>query len=131
MRLIPKSGTSNFHGAAFEYLRNSFFNANTWQRNNSPDPLIAGHPEAFRYNQFGWNLNGPVYIPGHFNTSRQKLFFLAGQEYVRYRRSPTQTGKVPTMAMRNGDFSELLGPNIFYSKPVQIVNPATGVAYHE
>ena len=50
---------------------------------------------------------------------------------MRYRRSPTQTGKVPTMAMRNGDFSELLGPNIFYSKPVQIVNPATGVAYHE
>jgi len=129
VRLIPKSGTSNFHGAAFEYLRNSFFNANTWQRNNSPDPLIAGHPEAFRYNQFGWNLNGPVYIPGHFNTSRQKLFFLAGQEYVRYRRSPTQTGKVPTMAMRSGDFSELLGPNIFYSKPVQIVNPATGAPY--
>jgi hypothetical protein len=129
VRLIPKSGTSNFHGAVYEYLRNSFFNANTWQRNNSPDPLIAGHPEAFRYNQFGWNLNGPVYIPGHFNTSRQKLFFLVGQEYVRYRRSPTQTGKVPTMAMRNGDFSELLGPNIFYAKPVQIVNPRTGQPY--
>ncbi len=129
VRLIPKSGTNLFHGAVFEYLRNSFFNANTWERNNSPDPLISQHPEAFRYNQFGWNLNGPVYIPGHFNTSRQKLFFLVGQEYVRYRRSPTQNGKVPTLAMRNGDFSELLGPNIFYSKPVNIVNPATGVAY--
>ncbi|MGA9720237.1 MAG: carboxypeptidase regulatory-like domain-containing protein [Acidobacteriaceae bacterium] len=129
VRLIPKSGTNVFHGAVFEYLRNSFFNANTWQRNNSPDPLIAGHPEAFRYNQFGWNLNGPVYIPGHFNTSRQKLFFLVGQEYVRYRRSPTQTGKVPTLAMRSGNFGELLGPNIFYSKPVQIVNPRTGAAY--
>jgi hypothetical protein len=129
VRLIPKSGTSTFHGSVFEYLRNSFFNANTWQRNNSPDPLIAGHPQAFRYNQFGWNLSGPVYIPGHFNTSRQKLFFLAGQEYVRYRLSPTQTGKVPTLAMRNGDFSELLGPNIFYSKPVQIVNPTTGQPY--
>jgi hypothetical protein len=129
VRIIPKSGTSTFHGAAFEYLRNSFFNANTWQRNNSPDPTIAGHPEAFRYNQFGWNLNGPVYIPGHFNTSRQKLFFLVGQEYVRYRLSPTQTGKVPTLAMRSGDFSELLGPNIFYAKPVQIMNPKTGQPY--
>ncbi len=38
VRMIPKSGTSNFHGAVYEYLRNSFFNANTWQRNNSPDP---------------------------------------------------------------------------------------------
>jgi hypothetical protein len=129
VRMVPKSGTSTFHGAAYEYLRNSFFNANTWQRNQSTDPLIAGHPEAFRYNQFGWNLNGPVYIPHAFNESRQKLFFLAGQEYVRYRRSPTQTGKVPTLNMRNGDFSELLGPNIFYSKPVTIVNPATGVPY--
>ncbi len=129
VRIIPKSGTSSFHGAAFEYLRNSFFNSNTWHRNNSPDPTIAGHPEAFRYNQFGWNLNGPVYIPGHFNMSRQKLFFLVGQEYVRYRLSPTQTGKVPTMAMRSGDFSELLGPNIFYAKPVQIMNPKTGQPY--
>jgi hypothetical protein len=130
VRLIPKSGTSNFHGSAFEYLRNSFFNANTWIRNNNTaDPQISGHPQPFRYNQFGWNLNGPVYIPGHFNTSRQKLFFLAGQEYVRYRLSPTAQQLVPTALMRTGNFSELLGPNIFYSKPVQIMNPKTGQPY--
>ena len=130
VRMIPKSGTGSFHGAAYEYLRNSFFNANTWQRNNNiSDPSISGHPEAFRYNQFGWNLGGPVYIPGHFNTSKQKVFFLASQEYVRYRLSPTQTGKVPTLAMRDGDFSELLGANIFYAKPVTIVDPATGVPF--
>src|ERR1700744_458297 len=74
VRVIPKSGTSNFHGSAFEYLRNSFFNANTWTRNNSTDAEFREPPQAFRYNQFGWNLGGPVYIPGHFNASRQKLF---------------------------------------------------------
>jgi hypothetical protein len=129
VRIIPKSGTSNFHGSAFEYLRNSFFNANTWTRKNNPDPAFSQHPQAFRFNQFGWNLNGPVYIPGHFNTSKQKLFFLVGQEYVRYRLSPTQQQTVPTALMRTGNFSELLGPNIFYSKPVQIVNPVTKQPY--
>lgn len=126
IRLVPKSGTSDFHGSAFEYFRNNALNANTWQRNG------AGLPrQAFRYNQFGWNLNGPFFIPGHFNKDRHKLFFLAGQEWVKYNHDDTTSAslKVPTLAMRTGDFSELLGPNIFYKSPVQIVNPNTGVAY--
>ncbi|HEX3437018.1 MAG TPA: carboxypeptidase regulatory-like domain-containing protein [Pseudacidobacterium sp.] len=129
IRMVPRSGTSDFHGTVYEYLRNSFFNANTWIRNDSDLPALRNHPESFRYNQFGWNLSGPVYIPGHFNTSKQKLFFLAGQEYLRYRLSVTQTGIVPTALMRQGNFSELLGSNIFYQKPVQLVDPSTGAAY--
>jgi hypothetical protein len=129
IRIVPKSGTSSFHGSAFEYLRNSILNANTWTRNSSTDPTINGQPPAFRYNQFGWNLNGPVYIPGHFNQDRRKLFFLAGEEWVRYRHDDTVTRKVPTALMRTGNFSELLGSNIFYSTPQQIVNPTTGVPY--
>ena len=130
VRIIPKSGTSNYHGGVYEYLRNSFFNANTWIRKNDvTDPATADHPAPFRYNQFGWNLNGPVYVPGHFNESKTKLFFLVGQEYVRYRNSPTSSQFVPTELMRQGNFSELLGPNPFYSKPVQIVNPTTGQPY--
>ena len=130
IRIIPKSGTNNYHGGVFEYLRNSFFNANTWiRKNDTTDPETSGHPAPFRYNQFGWNLNGPVYIPGHFNTDKTKLFFLVGQEYVRYRNSPTSSQQVPTELMRQGNFSELLGPNNFYSKPVQIVNPTTGQPY--
>jgi hypothetical protein len=130
IRIVPKSGTSDFHGSAFEYLRNSFFNANTWYRNANTDPTISEHPAAFRFNQFGWNFNGPVYIPGlHFNEGRKKLFFLAGQEFLRYRHVDTDTRKVPTQLMRQGDFSELLGPNIFYKTPVQLVNPSTGTPY--
>lgn len=128
IRMVPKSGTSEFHGSAYEYLRNSFFDANTWGRNNSDQPALRDHPESFRYNQFGWNLGGPIYIPHVFNTSKQKLFFLAGQEYLRYRLTVTQTGKVPTMLMRQGNFSELLSNNIFQS-PVQLVNPNTGTQY--
>jgi hypothetical protein len=125
---VPRTGTRDFHGSAYEYLRNSFFNANTWIRKQSSDPLTSGHPSPFRYNQFGWNLNGPLAIPGVWEKERNKLFFLVGQEFLRFRQTPTQTGIVPTALMRQGNFSELLTTNNF-SAPVQIVNPATGVAY--
>jgi Carboxypeptidase regulatory-like domain len=126
IRLVAKSGASDFHGSAFEYFRNNALNANTWQRNSANLPR-----QAFRYNQFGWNLNGPVFIPGHFNKERRKLFFLAGQEWVKYNHDDTTSAslKVPTLLMRTGDFSELLGTNIFYKSPVQIVNPTTGNPY--
>lgn len=125
---VPRTGTRDFHGSAYEYLRNSFFDANTWVNKQSSDPLISGHPTPFRFNQFGWNLSGPIAIPHVWEGLRNKLFFLVAQEYLRYRQSPTQTGIVPTNLMRQGNFSELLGPNIF-SAPVQIVNPATGAPY--
>lgn len=124
VRIVPKSGTSDFHGSAFEYFRNTVLNANTWSNNFSDLPR-----NAFRYNQFGWNFNGPGYIPGHFNTNKSKLFFLLGQEYVRYNHDDVAQQKVPTARMRTGDFSELLGSNIFYGAPVQLVDPNTGTPY--
>lgn len=131
IRIVPKSGSSVFHGSAFEYLRNSFLNANTWTRKTSTDPTIALHPPAFRYNQFGYNVNGPVAIPGlSFNQDHTKLFFLVGEEWLRYRHADTTTRKVPTTLMRQGNFSELLSAsNIFYGKAVTIVNPSTKTAY--
>lgn len=123
IRMVPKSGTSEFHGSAFEYFRNSALNANTWQRNFNNQARAA-----FRFNQFGWNLNGPVFFPG-FNKNHDKLFFLVGQEWIKYNHDDPANQKVPTALMRQGNFSELLGPNIFYSKPVQLVDPNTGVPY--
>lgn len=125
---VPRFGGQNFHGSIFEYLRNSFFDANTWVRKNSSNPETSGHPTPFRFNQFGWVLDGPVAIPGTRIGFHKKLFFLAAQEYLRYRQTPTQTGIVPTELMRQGNFSELLSSNIFM-KPVQLVDPATGAPY--
>ena len=142
IRMVPKSGTSQFHGSVYEFFRNTALNANTWQRKltaaltNTPNK-----PQAFRYNQFGWNFNGPVTFP-HFNTGRQKLFFLAGQEFVKYNHDDTVSWLAPTARMRNGDFGELLSPNIFYSclnaagqtttgtcVNNQIKSPTTGLPY--
>ena len=125
IRIVTKSGSKDFHGSVYEYIRNSAFNANSWGRNaatpaNQPctDPRFekANHcrPEPFRFNQFGYNASGPVVIPGtSFNKERNKLFWLWGQEWVRFRREQTVNIRVPTLRMRQGDFSELVpgGPN--------------------
>jgi hypothetical protein len=119
IRIVTKSGTQNFHGVFYDYLRNAALNANEWGRNrNTPanqpcdDPRFekANHcrPNPFRYNQFGYSLNGPVIIPGlDFNKDRSKLFWLWGQEWVRRRQTGNTTLRVPTLKMRQGDFSEL------------------------
>src|SRR6266481_2820980 len=115
IRIVTKTGTQNFHGAAYEYLRNDAFNANTWSRNANP---FLAYVAPMKYNQFGYNLSGPFYIPGKFNTDKKKVFFYWGEEWVKYHflESGSSVGSagllsVPTLKMRAGDFSELLDPN--------------------
>ncbi|MBV9308287.1 MAG: carboxypeptidase regulatory-like domain-containing protein, partial [Acidobacteriaceae bacterium] len=134
IRIVTKSGTRDFHGTAYEYFRNNALDANSWSRNNSPDPALNSQAAPFRFNQFGYNVGGPVFIPKHWNTDRSKIFFMFGQEYVRYRlvdqNSLTSSQFVPSLAMRQGDFSELLNPsNPFYGKVRTITDPTTGAPF--
>ena len=129
VRVVTKSGGQDFHGQAYEYLRNSAMDANTWPRNLSPLAVQSAQPQPLKYNQFGYGVNGPVYIPGKFNRERNKLFFLFSQEWVRYRTTPTNTATVPSLQMRQGNFGELLGSNIFFSKTYNVVDPATGTPF--
>nr|WP_252263649.1 carboxypeptidase regulatory-like domain-containing protein [Paracidobacterium acidisoli] len=120
VRMVSKSGTTDFHGTAYEYLRNSALNANTWSRNESPSTRFAS---PFRYNDFGFAAGGPVWIPGLPPVLRRKLFWFVAQDWIRYRYTDTVFQTVPTALMRAGNFSELLGPNPFYSSPVILRNP--------
>ena len=127
VRIVTRSGGQQFHASAYEYFRNSALNANSWTRNMNPSPAISNGPAPFRYNQFGYNVNGPVFIPKKWNADRSKLFFLFSQEYVRQRNTASTSQTVPSLAMRGGDFSELLSPtNIFYSGARTIVDPTNG-----
>lgn len=125
IRIITKSGGQQFHGAMYEYLRNSAFDANTWSRNHTPGQDFV---PPFRYNQFGYDIGGPFYIPHHFNSDKSKIFWYWGQEWVRNRYTDQSSMTVPTMLMRQGNFSELLDPaNPFYAgKSVVIKDPQTG-----
>ncbi len=124
VRLITKSGGHDFHGSLYEYLRNSAMNANTWTRNQSPTTQFA---PPFRYNNFGFAVGGPVWIPGVHWTDplRQRLFWFVNEEWIRYRFTDTQTQAVPTTLMREGDFSELLSSNPWYSGVTTIYDPTT------
>ncbi|MGE0102718.1 MAG: TonB-dependent receptor [Blastocatellales bacterium] len=132
IRIVTKSGGRDFHGAVFEYLRNSALNANTWDRNRNSNrrdcdqfPADAHcRPNPFRYNQFGYNLNGPVIIPGTgFNKDRNKVFWLWGQEWIRFRNDANLGLRVPTARMRAGDFSELAASNPLRVGPFFIRDP--------
>lgn len=127
IRIVSKAGGQDFHGAVYEYLRNTIFNANPWQRNANPRTTKITAP--IHYNQFGYNVGGPFYIPNHFNTGKNKVFWYWGQEWVRYVFTDTQLQTVPTLLMRQGNFSELLVKNIFTGNPVQLVDPKTGAPF--
>lgn len=126
IRFVTKSGTREFHGDLVENFRNSALDANTWTRKRSGDPRLSKSAPPFRFNQFGFDLGGPIFIPRVFNTERKKLFFFWAEEWVYRRFEATRTGTVPTAAMRNGDFSELLNPsNLFFRARRQIIDPET------
>ncbi|MFC5862735.1 Plug and carboxypeptidase regulatory-like domain-containing protein [Acidicapsa dinghuensis] len=127
IRVITKSGTKDFHGTAYEYLRNSAMNANTWTRNLTPSTQFTA---PFVYNNFGFSVGGPVWAPKVpvLDKLRDKFFFFVNEDWIRYRYDTPQTMAVPTALMRQGNFSELLSSdstvNPWY-KPTQIYYPGT------
>jgi len=130
VRFITKSGTQAFHGTASYFFRNSALDANSWVRNRSSNRDESRRPAPFRFNQPGYTIGGPIFIPGKFNVDRTKLFFFASQEWVRWRQEQTNTATVPTAAMREGDFSQLLSPtNPFFNRARVVNDPSTGTPF--
>jgi Carboxypeptidase regulatory-like domain len=89
-----KSGANALRGSVFEFHRNDAFDANNFFNNR------AGRPKPeFKQNQFGGTLGGPIF--------RDKTFFFADYQGYRVRQGQTYLSTVPSMRMRNGDFSEI------------------------
>ncbi len=108
INVVTKSGTSQFHGSFYEFVRNDAFAANNWINNANkvnlgPDGKARVPP--LRYNDFGYTIGGPVYIPGHYNKDRNKTFFFFSQEFRRVITYATPTAVVPTDGMKKGIFS--------------------------
>jgi hypothetical protein len=96
VNLSTKSGTNDFHGSAFEFLRNEIFNARDFFT-----PVNARKPE-FRRNQFGLTFGGPVI--------HTRTFFFADYQGLRQTIGVPRISTVPTLAQRQGNFS---GQKIF------------------
>lgn len=98
--VVTRSGTNDFHGALYDYVRNGALNANSFFNNQQGLPR-----NNLKRNQFGVTVAGPVAIPNVFN-GRNKLFFMTS--YQGQRLSQRLTGNrvlAPTPAELNGDFS--------------------------
>ncbi len=113
--LETKSGTQKFHGDAWEYLRNDAFDA----RNAFSPTAVPG----LKQNIFGYDVGGPFYIPGVYNSKKDKTFFYWNQQWVRRDAASVLTTATPTADMRMGVFPTT-GPFA-----TTIKNPATGQPY--
>jgi hypothetical protein len=107
-----KSGTNDFHGSVFEFLRNDAFDAKNYFE------LEKG---KFNQNQFGGSLGGPIV--------RGKTFFFADYQGFTIQQAQPVLSTVPTLRMRQGDFSESFSgapARTIYDPATQAINPATG-----
>ena len=100
VNVVTRSGTNEFHGGMFEFLRNRVFNA----RNT-----FASQRDFLKRNQYGAFVGGPVKLPGY--DGRNKTFFFTGWQGTRIRnRANDVTASAPTTAQRNGDFGSTTDP---------------------
>ncbi|HYL61671.1 MAG TPA: carboxypeptidase regulatory-like domain-containing protein [Candidatus Methylomirabilis sp.] len=99
VNVVTKSGTSEFHGDAYEFVRNDLFNANTFLLDKAG---IKKPP--FRYNNFGYTIGGPVFIPGHYNTDKSKTFFFFSEEFRRTKTPSAVIATIPNPQELTGNF---------------------------
>jgi hypothetical protein len=100
--LTTKSGTNQFHGSMFETARNNYFGIARARQ----DPANFKAPPLVR-NEFGLSIGGPILFPKLYD-GRNRSFFFVAYERFSLRRSSQQLMYVPTVPMRNGDFSGLV-----------------------
>ena len=106
INIITRQGTSQFHGTAYEYLRNDALDARTWNEMPGTNHLVQ--------NNFGGSLGGPVF--------GKKTFFFANYEGLRETQAETMIDTVPTEAESSGDFSDA-GVNHLQSRSASHANP--------
>lgn len=113
--MVTKQGTNGFHGLAYEYLENTKLNANQFLLNANGQPR-----PTYNLNQFGGDLGGAII--------KNKLFFYGAYRGVRQKTSSTASLVLPSLAMRNGDFSALCKSFTagVCTNGTQLYNPFTG-----
>jgi hypothetical protein len=135
--VVSKSGTSEFHGGARYFHRHEGMNANNYFRNaqgRNAQGVEVQPRNLYRYNNVGYDIGGPISLPekifgpiGGFNKNKDKLFFYWNQEwYEQLAPEGARNIRVPTLAERNGDFSQTVDGN---GNPITIISPFTRQPY--
>ncbi len=124
-----KSGTNQFHGSAYEYFVNDKLNAGVpfTDAGNGQHVRPASHKD-----DFGFSIGGPVWIPKVYKGQNKTFFFFNYEQYIQRQTVYNGLATVPTAAMRQGDFSAVLGQKVLGTDPLgnsiyqnQIFDPAS------
>lgn len=113
-----KSGTNSLHGAAFEFAKRGYMDANTWANNYVGAPRGA-HTE----DQYGFEVDGPVYLP-HLYDGRNKTFFMFNYEHYKEVLPTFQTYDIPDASWLQGDFSNFVDSS---GALMAVYDPSTAV----
>lgn len=99
---VSKSGGNDIHGAAFWYARRDIFNANSWA-----NKAAGRRKPKERFNEAGFAVGGPVWIPKIYDGRNKTFWYVTYSRDLRPASISTVTSTVPTVRMKNGDFSEI------------------------
>ena len=118
---VTKTGTNEFHGSLYHFLRNDSLDARN-AFGTQPDPRTGRIKQVLRYNHFGGTVGGPVVIPRLYN-GKNRTFFFAGYEQWKWRSTGApRIGTVATALERSGDFSATRTPQ---GNLIPIYDPGT------
>jgi hypothetical protein len=115
--LTMKSGTNEFHGSVYDYLRNRALDANSWKNNT-----LGQKKSVNTQNDFGATAGGPIFIPKLYH-GQNKTFFFFDYEGFRFRTGGTGVDNFPNEAFRKGDFSALLPATQLYDPTTHAAIP--------
>ena len=113
-----KSGTNKLHGSAYDFMKRSFLDANTFANN-----AVGGAKNYDKLDEWGFTVGGPVWIPKVYNGKDKTFFFVAYENYHWNTLARNQISSVPTPAQRTGDFSQTFNSA---GQLNTIYDPATG-----
>jgi hypothetical protein len=114
--VATKSGTTQFHGTAYEFNRNNYYNANTFENRQAitgGGTYAANHTPIERYNDFGFTIGGPLEIPKLYKPVKDKTFFFWSEEWRKASTPGSAEIGVPTTGELNGVFTaaQITGSN--------------------
>src|SRR5258708_34256180 len=135
VQVTTKSGTATFHGNIYDFVRNEAFNSRNFfdfVGTTPPTPgqtvgqTIGGKAPLYRRQDFGGTIGGPLYIPGIFNTKKDKIFFFFSEE-LRMEKTPTDYNQAVPGLKERGLF---LAPDGTIRKNLK-VDPTTGTVFQD
>lgn len=110
--VATRTGTDQFHGAAYEFLKNDALDAVNY---------FSQSKEKLRYDDYGYRIGGPFFIPGLYPRSKSKTFFFFAEEFRVNDSTDIFLASTPTQDMRNGNFA-----NEDARTGTHIIDPLTG-----